>query len=1099
MYPMKKPLTTAIALSLMCLCGSRAMGQGTPGAITVTEGEVTMPTYEHAGRELQPPLFADSAVTGVYPFPTYKMPLSAKPVERKYKAIFVESDSLKLTYLPELGGRFMALYDKLNKRNVFYKNDVLKPTQFNARMDWPQEGIELTGPFDIHSLTLKYDPYWSNTVLKRADGSVTVMLGEVDPFYGMKVTLAATLHPGVHGLEISVFCFNPNTSRMPQMFWTNAAFPLTQQTQFLYPMSRTVGHNTGEVTDWPLYQGVDYSWDRNNKNMLGVFGIDLYDNFGGAYMYDQDYGVFRYADRRVVQGMKMWTWGHGRDAEATERSYTDKAGPYYEAQSGRHVWDGHYEWVAPHQVERWSEWWIPVAGTKGLSTVTDAAALNLRAEGSSFQIDLSPVRSVPAAVLTVASSTGVLAKETLALTSGKTIHRSISAKGKAESQRDVTVTLTDGSGAVLLQYHRPDGAKSPSEYTAFTRELEKPTKLPEQMSPEELVLAAEFRLKELDDAGAMNLLDISLKRDPGYSEANTLKGIVLYKQGKLAAAETALQSAVDRNPYADRAWYHLAVTQIDRGNRSAAERNLYYIWPDSAYFGNREYQLGRLNLLRGDTESAIEHLRGAVAHNADDLSAHHMLAIAYRISKHNDLSEAECAALLRIDPTDRAAFAERYLRTHDASAKAELERRMGNQTQEALHVAEFYSAAERWGDAADLLRLEEAGNDDPFGTSAVYYYTLADDLSHSGDSSGAKAAREKAKRTADVVDRFPYLPSSEAPLRAAIAADPKDELAHFDLGCLLYYLGRHDEAVAQWSVAEQLNGKDFKVERVLALAAAESGSSDPAIVHLQRAVKLQPDHLGTVNDLVSQFARAGRFDDELKLLKDSIARSTDQDDLLIRLLQVQLVQGRYSEADEVIAKHTFSPRHRDTQLRDTYRSLKYAEAGQAFTAGRYANSLELLQAVANPPATLGVDDFQFEATARLRFYLGRTYEALGKQEEARKEYEQSVSAVDLTAGDHASYSSDNVFMLLALDRLGRKAEADVIAPRFIDFANSQTALKRSHRRSEGHYLLGLLALRAGDATKAKLELEEALRIEPDFLAPRFDLRAETVGINLAKK
>src|SRR6187402_2490971 len=62
MYPMKKPLVSAVAFSLMCLCGSRAMGQESPGAITVTEGEVTMPTYEHSGRELQPPLFADSAV-----------------------------------------------------------------------------------------------------------------------------------------------------------------------------------------------------------------------------------------------------------------------------------------------------------------------------------------------------------------------------------------------------------------------------------------------------------------------------------------------------------------------------------------------------------------------------------------------------------------------------------------------------------------------------------------------------------------------------------------------------------------------------------------------------------------------------------------------------------------------------------------------------------------------------------------------------------------------------------------------------------------------------------------------------------------------------
>ncbi|WP_263418111.1 DUF5107 domain-containing protein [Terriglobus albidus] len=1089
---MKKHGIFVLALSATLL---HAQG---PSAVTVREGEISVPTYENPGRELQPPLFAGSAAGGVYPFPTYKTPLPATPTPKTYKAVFLESDTLRLTYVPEFGGRFMELYDKLNKREVFYKNDVIKPTGFNPRMNWPQEGIELTGPFDIHSLTLKSDPFWSNTVVKHDDGSVSIMLGEIDPFYGMDVTLTATLHPGVHGLQISVFCFNPNTSRMPQMFWTNAAFPLTKETQFLYPMSRTVGHNTGEVTDWPWYHGVDYSWDRNNLNMLGVFGIDAYDNYGGAYMYDQDYGVFRYADRRVVQGMKMWTWGHGRDSAATERSYTDKAGPYYEAQSGRHVWDGHYEWVGPHAVERWSEWWIPVAGTKGLSTLSDAAALNVREEkqGSkpSLQVDLSPVRAVQGAHLIVTSGAGMLTDTTLDLVPGTPVHKTVVAKSGI--LRDVQVVLKDASGAELLRYQRPNPETKPSDYTAFTRELEKPTKLPEQMDPEELVLAAESKLKDLDDAGSLDLLALSLKKLPGYSVANTLKGILLYKQGKLPEAEAALQAAVDRNPYEDRGWYYLAVTQLDRGNRTAAERNLYYVWPESAYFGNREYQLGRLNLMRGDFHAAIEHLRGAVNHNAEDLSAHQMLAMAYRATKQDALAEEECATLLGIDPTNRAAFAERFLRTGDADVKAELKRRIGDQTQEALHLAEFYSNAERWKDAAALLELEIPPNADPFGTSSVFYYTLADAQDHAGDHSAAKASRAAAKRTEPVIDRFPYLRSSEAPLRAAIAVDPADVLAHYDLGCLLYSLDRKDEAVAEWLAAEHLRGSDFKIERVLGLAAAEAGQTNMAINHLQKGVELDPSHLATVNDLVSQYAKAGRFDEELKLLQASVDRAADKDDLMMRLLQVNLVQGRYDDAEKVIGTHTFAPRHRDTQLRDNYRALKYAEAGKAFRAGKYAESYTALQAIATPPATLGVDDFHFEATPRLNYDQGLVLEALGKYAEAQAEFNDAVKHADLTSGDRTSYNSDSIFVLFALDRLNRKQESDGLAKKFGEFAQTQLPLKRAHRRAEGHYLLALLALRAGDRTAANQHIQEALRIEPDFLAPRFDLRGDSVDVVL---
>ena len=64
------------------------------------------------------------------------------------------------------------------------------------------------------------------------------------------------------------------------------------------------------------------------------------------------------------------------------------------------MWDGHYEWVDPHTVERWHEWWIPVAGINGLTTLTQDVALNLEvhpdAAGKNSSIDsrYPPVRPI---------------------------------------------------------------------------------------------------------------------------------------------------------------------------------------------------------------------------------------------------------------------------------------------------------------------------------------------------------------------------------------------------------------------------------------------------------------------------------------------------------------------------------------------------------------------------------------------------------------------------------------------------------------------------------------------------------------------------------
>ena len=55
---------------------------------------------------------------------------------------------------------------------MFYRNDVIKPAPYNPRNSWPQSGLELTGPHDLHMLTLHGEPFWSNKIVNREDGSV---------------------------------------------------------------------------------------------------------------------------------------------------------------------------------------------------------------------------------------------------------------------------------------------------------------------------------------------------------------------------------------------------------------------------------------------------------------------------------------------------------------------------------------------------------------------------------------------------------------------------------------------------------------------------------------------------------------------------------------------------------------------------------------------------------------------------------------------------------------------------------------------------------------------------------------------------------------
>ncbi len=50
---------------------------------------------------------------------------------------------------------------------------------------------------------------------------------------------------------------------------------------------------------------------------------------------------------------------------------------------------------------------------------------------------------------------------------------------------------------------------------------------------------------------------------------------------------------------------------------------------------------------------------------------------------------------------------------------------MGGQSQDAIDEAIFYGHAHRRHEAAEVLRMVERSNKDPWGTSPLFYYTLA--------------------------------------------------------------------------------------------------------------------------------------------------------------------------------------------------------------------------------------------------------------------------------------------------------------------------------------------------------------------------------------
>jgi tetratricopeptide (TPR) repeat protein len=115
---------------------------------------------------------------------------------------------------------------------------------------------------------------------------------------------------------------------------------------------------------------------------------------------------------------------------------------------------------------------------------------------------------------------------------------------------------------------------------------------------------------------------------------------------------------------------------------------------------------------------------------------------------------------------------------------------------------------------------------------------------------------------------------------------------------------------------------------------------------------------------------------------------------------------------------------------------------------------------------------------------------LGRRQDALAAYDKAIQGFDQLSGDRDSWSGENYFMVLALDRLGKTGESARLQKHFLDFGQSEADDRSSRRRAAARYLLGLISKHDGRPEEAVKWLRGALDAEPDLLAAQIELRGE---------
>ena len=279
---------------------------------------------------------------GVYPYLSY-VETSSRPVPKQYGFLVLENAKVRVTICPDRGGRVTSLILKNSSREVLYAPEVIRPTRILPRFGFVAGGIEVSFP-------ISHSPTQNDPVLWRVDRTperVYVTCGERELRFGMQWSVEYSLGADDPFLTQRTVFHNPGTSAHPWMSWSNAAVPCAPDTQYHFPEGQVLSHAStltvlasGPRQESDIQEMTGYFWKTKEGNAFGAFTPSL------------GIGLYHVADERVAPGMKLWSYGVGKD-----RAWG--GGNYAEIQGGP-IRDQATKLELPPQETRWHvEFWIP--------------------------------------------------------------------------------------------------------------------------------------------------------------------------------------------------------------------------------------------------------------------------------------------------------------------------------------------------------------------------------------------------------------------------------------------------------------------------------------------------------------------------------------------------------------------------------------------------------------------------------------------------------------------------------------------------------------------------------------------------------------------
>ncbi len=929
---MKKLLwSVSVALLAVALAAPLAAAEGKVSARIET---VVIPTFTIDKGSPVPQIFAEDWYAA-YPRTMLDVTTRSKePTDKEYEMSVLENSLIRVEVLGAVGGRVWRIIDKKTGENLLWTNDSVKPIRVGRRSGWLAGGIEFPFPVGNHGEDTM-EPY--RTQLKEnEDGSATVTVSSFDHFYRFWGSYDITVRPDDARMAVTVRLYNPTLVRNRYQIWINAAVKTGDDMQFVFPVDWVAGHGFGGIYPWPMWDDGKYdrSMWKNQESQLGVFGWNA--DYLGAYFHEKDYGIIRYCNHNMAEGIKLWTWGH--ESHWTEE-YSINSGSYNEIQGGRWPTQEMYGWLEPHQMDTWTEYWYPVSGTGGVDAASKEAALGVAVskDGDAFVSATVKVNFVTPfdGRMVVGSGETVLAERELKAAAGDLVSETVSLAGLTGENR-LSVSLVDAQGFVVADYDRaltPVAGEKP--------EIPKSVRV-QGTGPvwEKYETALGREVNEGDFTAAADAYRAITKQAEDFAPAWKALGILLYKQIDSEGALEALSEAARLAPEDMEALYYLGLVKLDLAHEDALD-TLGRVEGDIRFSHLAQFVRGVEGLKAGKYEEAAAIFKAAGDGWSRDAVLWDYAAVAARRAGDAGGASEALTAAFAAEPLNAFAMVERL--TQDGTLSEEsIRAALGADSDLYMETALFYDAI---NEGATALTVAKAGLE--MAPSGLYLYQLAYLATRAGDESLAQEYAARGDETGtDYV--FPHRREDYRVLDTAAASDGQVGYAKYHQGTLLYWLGRKDDALGIW--VSLLGKYDLPGLYRKVADAYTSGklSRDyaSAIEMYSKALEEDADDAQIYYSLDDLYEQVHDNRARGEILKQGRARLGDDDMMALRMARYMSNRGRYGQALEILTTHEFKRAHQSWELmyigrqalEDTYMGM----ASDALKDGDKEKALEYL-------------------------------------------------------------------------------------------------------------------------------------------------------------